>query len=98
MKAYRHWENLLIVVDNIPTDAVELNTNIFATWSHWHNHSISWWKLFKDWDDLYIEAKDTNLLHPEHSPNIWDAKINDWYYKIVTQVEYTPEWLKPVID
>lgn len=98
MTWYRHWENLLIKIEQLPNDVEQLHTTIFSTWSHWHNHSISGWKLYKSWDDIYLEAINTSLLHPEHSPNIWNAVVKDWYYKIVHQIEYTPEWLKPVID
>jgi hypothetical protein len=97
-KAYRHGENLLLVIDSIPEEAVKLNTNIFATGSHGHNHSITGGSLYKSGETLYLEAKETSLLHPEHSPNTSDAKIIDGFYQIISQVEYTPDGLKPVVD
>lgn len=98
MKAYRHGENLLLKIDKIPDEAQEQLSNVFATGSSNNNHSITTGKLFKYDDDLYLEAKDTSLIHPEHSPNIGDAQIEDGFYKIITQVEYTPEGLVPVVD
>jgi len=97
-KAYRHGENLLLKIDSIPESSEKLKTKIFATGSHGHDHSITKGTLFKKENELYLEAKNTSLLHPEHSPNIGDAKVEDGYYKIISQVEYTPEGLKPVID
>jgi hypothetical protein len=98
LKAYRHGENILIQIEKLPEEVQELKTNIFATGSSNNNHSITTGKLFKKEDDLFLEAKNTSLLHPEHSPNIGDAQIEDGFYQIKTQVEYTPEGLKPVID
>lgn len=98
MKAYRHGEILLLKIDKMPENAKELETKIFATGSSNNNHSVMTGKLFKKENELYLEAKDTSLLHPEHSPNIGDAKIEDGFYQIITQVEYTPDGLKPVID
>lgn len=98
MKAYRHGENLLLKVNKIPKSATKSNSNIFATGSHGHDHSIVNGELFNDNGILYLKANNTSLLHPEHSPKEGDAKIQDGFYKIITQVEYTPEGLKPVID
>ena len=97
-KAYRHGENLLLKIDSIPESSKKLKTKVFATGSHGHDHAISKGILFKNENDLYLEAKTTSLLHPEHSPNIGDAKIEDGYYQIITQVEHTPNGLKLVID
>lgn len=98
MKAYRHGENILIQINTLPEDVQPLGTNIFATGSSNNNHSVTTGTIYKKEDGLYLEAKDTSLLHPEHSPNVGDAKIEDGYYQIKTQVEYTPEGLKLVID
>ena len=97
-KAYRHGENLLIKIEALPSDVQLLKTNIFATGSSNNNHSITTGKLFKNETGLYLEAKNTCLIHPEHSPKKGDAQIEDGFYQIKTQVEYTPEGLKPVID
>lgn len=98
MKAYRHGENLILKIDKLPEDVKELETNIFATGSSNNNHSVTTGKLYKKENELYLEAKDTSLIHPEHSPNNGDAKIEDGFYQIIKQVEFTPEGLKPVID
>lgn len=98
MKAYRHGENLLLKIESIPESAKKTNKKIFATGSHNHNHSITSGVLYEDNGQQYLEAKNTSLLHPEHSPNIGDAQIEDGFYKIITQVEYTPEGLIPVKD
>lgn len=97
-KAYRHGENLLLKIDSIPESAKKLKTKTFATGSHGHNHDIDKGTLLKDGDTLYLNAKNTSLLHLEHSPKVGDAKMDDGYYKIITQVEYTPEGLVPVVD
>ncbi len=97
-QAYRHGENLLVEIATLPDGAKKLGTKIFATGSHGNNHSIDVGSIHKHEDTLYIEAIGTSLLHPEHSPNIGDAKIDDGFYKIVTQTEYTPDGLIPVID
>lgn len=101
-KGYRHGENLLILIDSLPEGLEKANTKIFMTGSHGHNHSIDQGEIyFKNESEFhygYLVAKDTSLLHEEHSPNIGDAKIEDGVYKLIKQNEFTPSGLIPVID
>lgn len=69
--------------------------------SHGNNHSIDNGVFYKKQEGItfgYLEAKNTSLLHPEHSPKVGDAKIQDGYYQLIKQVEYTPDGLIPVVD
>lgn len=99
-KAYRHGEMLLVKVTKIP-ELEESKTKVFSTGSHGNNHSISSGKLFflekqKGQVVGYLVAKNTKLIHPEHSPK--GCSIKDGKYEIRKQVEYTPSGLIPVID
>lgn len=100
-KAYRHGEVLLLKIDTLPDGLIKSNTNVFMVGSHGHNHSIDNGELYLQQDGTthgYLVANNTSLIHPEHSPNVGDAKIEDGIYQIIKQQEYTPEGLKPVID
>jgi hypothetical protein len=70
--------------------------------SHNHAHIIDKGELyFKKESDFvfgYLVAKDTSLLHPEHSPKVGDAKLEDGIYQLVKQNEYTVDGLVPVVD
>lgn len=98
MQAYRHGENLLVKIDKIPEGSVQLQEKVFARGSHGHNHSITGGTLYKNDREQYLDAKNTSLLHPEHSPKIGDAQIEDGFYHIIKQTEYTPQGLIPVRD
>lgn len=102
LKNYRHGEIAFIGVDSLPEGLEKSESRTIMTGSHGHDHSIDKGELyFKKEDDFtfgYLVAKDTNLLHPEHSPKIGDAKLEDGIYKLVKQNEFTPEGLIPVID
>lgn len=100
-QAYRHGEVLLLKIDKLPDGLTKSNTNVFMVGSHGHNHSIDNGELYLQQDGTthgYLIANNTSLIHPEHSPNVGDAKIEDGIYQIIKQQEYTPDGLKPVID
>ena len=97
-KGYRHGENLLVMEKELPTEARALDTRVFAKGSHGNHHSIHGGRLYEHEGTRWLKAVDTSLIHPEHSPNMGDARIEDGIYKILTQTEFTPEGLKPVID
>ena len=100
-QAYRHGEILLLKIDKLPKGLELSNSKIIMTGSHGNNHSVDQGKLYFKQDDTsfgYLVAKDTNLLHPEHSPSIGDAKIKNSVYKLIKQQEYTPDGLIPIID
>lgn len=101
-KAYRHGEVLLVKVDKLPEGLTPSKEKVFMVGSHGNNHSIDKGTLyFKKESDFvfgYLEAKDTNLLHPEHSPKKGKAKVEDGYYKLIKQQEHTPNGLVPIVD
>jgi hypothetical protein len=102
LHTYRHGEVMLREVEKLPQDLTKAKTKVFMTGSHGHNHSINTGDLYfhKDGEFIfgYLVAKNTSLLHPEHSPNVGDAQIADGVYELRKQQEYTPEGLVPVID
>lgn len=100
-KAYRHGEVLLLKIDKLPEDLKPSKEKVFMIGSHGNNHSIDKGILYFKTDGTtfgYLEAKDTSLVHPEHSPKSGKAKIEDGFYQLIKQQEYTPEGLIPVID
>lgn len=101
-QAYRHGETLLVKIEKLPEGLKLSDSKIFMVGSHGHNHSVDKGELYlvKENDTVfgYLVTKDTSLLHPEHSPNVGDAKIEDGIYKLIKQKEFTPDGLIPVID
>jgi len=102
-KAYRHGEILLLKVDKLPDNLEKSDSKTIMVGSHGNPHSIDKGTLYftKNSEDFtfgYLVAKATHLLHPEHSPKVGDAKIEDGIYKLITQQEYTPDGLIPVVD
>ncbi len=100
-KAYRHGEILLLKIDKLPEELKKTESKILMTGSHGNHHSFDNGVFYKKEDGQtfgYLKAKDTSLLHPEHSPKIGDALIKNGYYQLIKQVEFTPEGLVPVID
>lgn len=102
MKNYRHGEIGFIGIEKLPEGLELAQTNQIMVGSHGNSHSIDKGELyFKNDGEFkfgYLVAKDTNLLHPEHSPNIGDAKLQDGVYQLIKQNEFTPEGLIPVQD
>lgn len=101
-QAYRHGEILLVKTDKLPEGLEKSKTNIIMVGSHGNSHTIDNGDLyFKKENDFvfgYLVAKKTSLLHPEHSPKVGDAKIEDGVYQLIKQQEHTPDGLVPVID
>lgn len=100
-QAYRHGEVLLLKIDKLPENLTPSKEKVFMVGSHGNNHSIDNGVFYKKQEGItfgYLEAKNTSLLHPEHSPKVGDAKIQDGYYQLIKQVEYTPDGLIPVVD
>lgn len=100
-KAYRHGEILLLKIKSLPKGLKETKTNILATGSHSNSHTFNKGKLYLKEDGQtfgYLVAKDTSLLHPEHSPRIGQAKLDDGVYQLIKQQEYTPNGFRPVVD
>jgi hypothetical protein len=101
-KVYRHGEILLKKISKLPNGLKEQKTNTLMVGSHGHNHTFSGGKFYPVKENEfvfgYFVAKNTNLLHPEHSPNIGDAVIPNGNYQLIKQQEHTPQGLVPVID
>lgn len=100
-QAYRHGEVLLLKIDKLPEGLTPSKEKVFMVGSHGNNHSFDNGIFYKKQEGTifgYLEAKNTSLLHPEHSPKVGDAKIQDGYYQLIKQQEYTPDGLIPVID
>jgi len=102
MNTYRHGEIALVQVEKLPNNLTPATTKVFMTGSHGHDHSIDQGSLYFTKEDEYVfgylVTKDTSLLHPEHSPKVGEAKIEDGIYQLRKQQEHTPEGLEPVID
>ena len=102
LKCTRHGEILFVPTKSIPKGLTEAKTKVIMQGSHGNNHSFDNGKLYLKQDGQYIfgyfKAKNTSLLHPEHSPNIGDAKLSDGNYEIRKQQEYINKELIPIID
>lgn len=100
-KAYRHGEVLLVRIEQLPEGLKPSNTKVFMIGSHGNNHSIDNGTIYFKDDGFtfgYLEAKNTSLYHPEHQDETGKASIEDGFYKLIKQQEYTPDGLVPVID
>src|SRR5579885_3247052 len=102
-KAYRHGEIVLLSVENLPEGLKASKSRTIMVGSHGNNHDIDRGVLYfkKEGDFVfgYLEAKNTSLLHPEHKEkNGKPCKIEDGFYQLIKQNEYTPQGLIPVID
>ena|SRR3990167_6142297 len=100
--AYRHGEVMLVKIPKLPKGLEASKERVFMVGSHGNNHAIDkgtiYFKKENDYVFGYLKAKDTNLLHPEHSDKTGVAKIKDGVYELRKQQEFTPEGLVPVID
>lgn len=109
-QAIRHWDVLLVKIDKLPDWLTKSNTKIFLAGKN-NNHEISQWEFYqiKNPDTLrdsefhygYLVAKDTTLIHNEHSPmsdTNRNACIPDGVYKLYKQKESTADWFKIVLD
>jgi len=112
MTNIRHWDMALIGITKLPKWLKQTKSNIIMKGNEWNNHSFNTGKLYitTPVEKLeegkfvfgYLVAKSTTLLHPDHwvdnGTNTRTMKIPDGIYELRKQVEYTNEWLKPVID
>lgn len=110
MKAIRHWDVALVQIDKLPEWLKGSKTKIFLAGKN-NNHEISNGDFYqvknpdtlRDNDFLYgyIVAKDTTLIHNEHSPMSDDnrnAKIPDGVYALYKQKEATPDGFRVIVD
>ena len=100
--AYRHGEICFLKIAKLPKGLQKEKTNVLASGSHGNSHTFNNGKLYLKKEDEfvlgYFVAKDTSLIHPEHSPKIGDARLPNGVYQLRKQHEHTPEGLIPVID
>ena len=101
-KAFRHGEIVFVTIDKLPEGLKPSKDKTFATGSHNHSHTANHGTWYPKQDGQFIigyfTAKDTSLLHPEHSPKVGDAKLPDGDYEVRKQSEYINGELKVVID
>ena len=99
-QAYRHGE-ILLIKSKLPKGLTKSNSNVIMTGSHGNNHSIDNGTLYFVNDGQvfgYLVAKNTHLLHPEHTEKGNPCPIKDGTYQLIKQVEYTPDGLVPIVD
>ena len=109
-QAIRHWDVLLVKEDRLPEWLTIHNSKIFLSGKN-NNHEISQWEIYltKDPKTLrddefmygYLVAKNTTLIHNEHSPmsdENRNASIPDGIYSLYKQKETTADWFKIVQD
>ncbi len=101
-KCYRHGEILLKKISKLPKGLKVSDSKCIMQGSHSNSHTINNGKLYFVKEGTYVfgylVAKDTSLLHPEHSPKVGQAKLPNGIYQLLKQQEYTPNGLVPVID
>ena len=99
---FRHGEIAFIKIDNLPDGLKKSSSKIIIAGSHGHDHTFNkgsfYPKKVNDYIFGYFVAKDTSILHEEHSPKIGDAKLPDGIYELRKQQEYINGELKQVID
>ena len=109
-KAIRHWDVLLVQVESLPEWLTKSPTKIFLSGKN-NNHEITNGDIYikKDVNLLledeflygYLVAKDTTLIHNEHSPmsdSNRNAKIPDGVYALYKQKEATVDGFKLILD
>ena len=107
----RHGDMALIGISKLPKWLKQTKSNIIMKGNEGNNHSFDTGKLYittpvenlKEGEFIfgYLVSKDTTLLHPDHGEDTGKTRtlqIPDGIYELRKQVEYTNEWLRPVID
>lgn len=101
-QCYRHGEIILVKINKLPKGLKVSNSKELIIGSHSNSHTIDNGKIYfkKEGEYIfgYLVAKNTSLLHSEHSPKVGDAKIKDGIYELRKGVEFTPAGLVPIID
>lgn len=106
MKAYRHGEIALVVIDELPREAKKTNRKVLIKGSHGNPHKIDKGTIYdyENGDGMtfgLLEAKNTTLLHPEHGEGegkLKEAKLPDGFYLLIKQQEIVNDEMKPVKD
>jgi hypothetical protein len=102
-KVFRHGEIAFVKIAKLPKGLKEeKSSKILASGSHGNSHTFDNGKFYpkkkSDFVFGYFVAKDTSILHSEHSPKKGDAKLPNGIYKLIKQQEFTPAGLIPVVD
>jgi hypothetical protein len=108
LKIYRHGDLLLRGIDKLPEGLAKTSKEkVLHRGSHGNEHSFDNGTFYpqKSGDNIlgYFEAKDTTLLHPEHGmikagQKLREAKIQDGFYELRSQMEITHEGMREVVD
>jgi len=108
----RHWDLALIGIEKLPENLKKTNSKIIMKGNSGHNHTFDNWELYiisnsellqeDDFVFWYFITKNTTLSHEDHGDIIANntriALIPDGIYELRKQKEYTPDWLKVVVD
>ena len=99
--AYRHGELLFIETDKIPEQAKKTSSKVLAYGQEGNSHKINNGEVYLYSNGYifgYLKAKNTSLLHSQHSPEVGDAEIPDGIYELRRGQEYINGELKVIID
>lgn len=99
---YRHGDICLFQIEKLPKGSKASKSNVLlAVGSGGNPHTFDigiFYPAIEKHDFIigYLKAKNTKLLHAEHSPK--GASIADGIYEVRRQVEFTHSGMKQVID
>ena len=99
--AYRHGELLFIETDKIQEQAKKTSSKVLASGQEGNSHKINNGEVYlysSGYIFGYLKAKNTSLLHSQHSPEVGDAEIPDGIYELRRGQEYINGELKVIID
>jgi hypothetical protein len=91
----RHGELLVEKIDMLPAGCAEAS-NVLATGKGGNAHKVTGDASVMEHDaELYILVKSkAKIIHPEHKA----ISLGKGAYKVIRQVEYTPQGLRKVED
>ncbi len=110
MKAYRHGDLALVIVEEIPEGLKPSESKILMTGSGGNDHRFDNGTFYPatngDRSTLgYLKVSgNTKLYHPDHGegipgkPLLRECVLPEGLYKALKQQEYTHEGMRPVID
>jgi len=106
MKAIRHGDLCLVKIDSLPTGLIPSASKTLMTGSHGNNHDVQNGTFFpKDVDQFvfgYLQALSKyQLVHPDHGKGkgkIKTAELEEGFYELRRQFEFTSDQMKPVVD
>jgi hypothetical protein len=104
VKAYRHGDMALILIDNLPKGLKEQKTDILMKGSHGNNHRVIHAKFYPKKEDNFVfgylkALKGCTLFHPEHGDKgTGKAKLPVGIYQLRKQNEILADELRGVQD